>query len=122
MADLVALVAAAAIMAAAGVVVGRIHGSRAPVDTATVYGGDAAAIAIAITLLLALGTWWQKGRAARTQVSTPAQLAVAAAPAGRGHHGPVAEEAVRRRIVTPAPVTVRWHSAAQPRWPRPGAK
>jgi hypothetical protein len=109
---LVTLVAVAAIVAAAGAVVWRIHGSRAPVDTATVYGGDAATIAIAVTLLLTLGTWWQKGRAARTQAGTPVQLAVAAARLAEVTTAQWQEEAVRRRIVTPAPVTVRWHWAA----------
>ena len=60
---LAALAVVAAIVAAAALVVWRIDGSRAPVDAATVYGEDAAAVAIAVTLLLSLGTWWQKGRA-----------------------------------------------------------
>ena len=99
-------------MAAAAVVVWRIHDSRAPVDTATVYGGDAAAVAIAVTLLLSLATWWQKDRATRIESGTSAQLDAAADRLAEVTADLWQKEAVRRRIVTPAPVTVRWHWAS----------
>jgi hypothetical protein len=38
-----------------------INSSRRPVDTATVFGGYLAAVAIAVTLLMAISTRWQKG-------------------------------------------------------------
>jgi len=116
-----ALAAAAAVIAAATAVIWRIHRSSAPVNTAIVYGSDLGAVAVAVTLLLSLGAWWQKGRAgAGTQTVTTAQATAAAGrlaevTAARWRH-----EAVRRRIVTPVPVTVRWRWAAEqvaaPRW------
>lgn len=102
---------AAAILVAAAVVVWRIHGSRAPANAAGVYSGDAAAVGIAVTLLLSLGAWWQKGRAP-SGAGAPGQLAAAAARLAEATADRWQEEAVRRRIVTPAPVTVRWHWAS----------
>ena len=76
--SVLALIAAAGVSGAAAVIL-SIHSSKNPVDAATVLAGDLAAVAIAVTLLIALGAWWQKGRpGAAVQVSTPSQAAAAA--------------------------------------------
>src|ERR1017187_1613889 len=94
-------------------VIWRIHSSRNPVDTATVIAGELAAVAIAVTLLMAMGAWWQKGRlGAAAQVSTPAQVAAAADRLAEVMASRWRLEATGRRIVTPAPATVRWRWAA----------
>jgi hypothetical protein len=110
---LVALIAAVAVIAATAEVIWRIHVSSNPVDTATVYGGDLAAMAIAVTLLISLGAWWQKGRSgAGTHTGTPPQSAAAADHLAEAMAASWRLEATRRRIVTPAPATVRWRWAA----------
>jgi hypothetical protein len=116
---LIALAIAIVILLATAVVVWRIHGSRVPADTAALYSSDAAAVGIAVTLLLSLGTWWQKTGGPRG-AGTPAQLGVAAMRLAEATLDRWQEEAVRRRIVTPAPVTVRWHwASAELAAPRP---
>lgn len=107
-----ALIATVVVVAPVAAVVWRIHSSRHPVDTATVYAADLGAAAIAVTLLLALGTWWRKGRGAAARVSTPAQAAAAAGRLAELMAERWRREATSRRIVTPAPATVRWRWAA----------
>lgn len=110
----VALIATAVVVAFVVGVIWRIHSSRHPVDTATVYAGDLAAVAIGVTLLLALGAWWRKGhRGTGSKVSTPTQVAGAANRLGEVMADRWRLEATRRRIVTPAPATVRWRWAAE---------
>lgn len=78
-----------------------------------VNGGALAAVGIAVPLLVALGTWWWKGRlGAAAQVSTPAQVAAAADRLAELMAARWQLEATGRRIVTPAPATVRWRWAA----------
>jgi hypothetical protein len=102
----VALIATAVVVAFVVGVIWRIHSSRHPVDTATVYAGDLAAVAIGVTLLLALGAWWRKGhRGIGSKVSTPTQVAGAANRLGEVMADRWRLEATRRRIVTPAPAT-----------------
>ena len=105
-----------AILAVTTVVVGliwQIHSSRNSAETATVYAGYLAAVAIGITLLMAVGGWWQKSRVgAAVQVSTPVQVAAAADRLAEVMTSRWRLEAAGRRIVTPAPATVRWHWAA----------
>jgi hypothetical protein len=110
---IVALLAAAGVSAVAVGVIWLIHVSSNPVDTATVYGADLAAVAIAVTLLISLVAWWQKGRAgAGTHAGTPAQIATAADHLAEATAASWRQEATRRRIVTPAPATIRWRWAA----------
>ncbi len=110
--SVLALIAAAGVSGAAAAVILSIHSSKNPVDAATVLAGDPAAVAIAVTLLIALGAWWQKGRpGAAVQVSTPSQAAAAADRLAEEMADRWRQEASRRRIVTPAPVTVRWQWA-----------
>ena len=107
-----ALIAAIVVVAFVVVVIWRIHSSRRPVDTATVYAGYLAAAAIAVTLLLAVGAWWQKGRdRAAAGVTTAEQAAAAADRLADVMMIKWRQEAAARRIVTPAPATIRWRWA-----------
>jgi hypothetical protein len=109
---IVALLVAAGVTAAAAGVIWLIHVSSNPVDTATVYGADLAAAALAVTILISLGTWWRKGRVgAGTHAGTPAQSAAAADHLAVATAARWRQEATRRRIVTPAPATIRWRWA-----------
>lgn len=109
----ISLIAAVLVVSSAAAVILRIHTSRHPVDTATVYAGDLAAAAIAVTLLLAVGSWWRRGRPqAMTGVSTSAQVTASAERLAEVMSDRWRREAARRRIVTPAPATVRWRWAA----------
>ena len=94
-------------------VIWRIHSSKHPVDTATVYAGYLAAVAIAVTLLMAVGAWWWKGRRRATaRLTTPEQAGAAADRLADLMAARWRLEATARRIVTPAPATVRWRWAA----------
>jgi hypothetical protein len=94
-------------------VIWRIHSSGHPVDTATIYAGYLAVAAIAVTLLMAIATWWRKGlRGPANQASTPLQAAAAADRLADLMVARWRQEAIARRIVTPAPATVRWRWAA----------
>lgn len=94
-------------------VIWLIRSSRHPVDTATVYAGYLAAAAIAVTLLMAVGPWWWNGRhRAMAWVSTPEQTTAAADRLADLVMARWRQEATARRIVTPAPATVRWRWAA----------
>ena len=108
-----ALCASVLVLVSAAAVILRIQSSRHPVDTATVYSGDLAAAGIAVTLLLALGAWWRNGRARdpSKRVSSRAQITAAAARLAEVMADRWRREAARRRIITPAPVTVRWRWA-----------
>lgn len=109
-----ALTGAAAVCGAAAAVIAGISSSRNPVATATIVAGDLAAVAVAVTLLLAVGAWWQRGRPGGPgRVSTPSQAAAAADRLAEEMADRWRQEAGRRRIVTPAPVKVRWRWAAQ---------
>jgi hypothetical protein len=57
-----ALIATVVVVGSVMAVIWLIHSSRHPVDTGTVYAGYLAAVAIAVTLLMAIGGWWWKGR------------------------------------------------------------
>jgi hypothetical protein len=104
---------AAAVAAPATAVIWRIASSRDQADTATVFAGYLAAAGIAITLLVAVGGWWQKGRPAPAgQASAPSQVAAAADRLAEVMADTWRREAAGRRIVTPAPATVRWRWAA----------
>lgn len=108
-----ALSAAVTVVAGAAVVIWLIHSSRNPAETATVAAAYLAAVAIAITLLMPLGPWWWKGRGgSAAQVSTQRQVAAAADWLGEATASRWRLEAIGRRIVTPAPATVRWRWAA----------
>ena len=107
-----ALIASALVVLSGMAVILRIQSSRNPVDTATVYSGDLAAAAIAVTLLLALGGWWRKGHPqAPSTVSSPAQVAAATERLAELVADRWRREAIRRRIITPSPARVRWQWA-----------
>src|SRR5215471_2807574 len=107
-----ALIGAGAVIALTANVVWRIHSSKSPVNTANVYAGDLAAVAIAVPLLLALGSWWRKGRyGGNTGVSTSSQAAAAANRLAEVTTDRWRREAAARRIVTPAPAAVLWRWA-----------
>ena len=101
--------AAVTVVGATTWVIWRINASRNPVDEATILAGDLAAIALAVTLLTGLGTWWLKG-SGRGAAATrdPARLDAAADRLAVVVTGMWRKEAAARRIVTPAPATVRW--------------
>jgi uncharacterized membrane protein len=107
-----ALLVAVTVVAAVAGVFWLLHSSKNQATTATVYGTYIGAVALAVTLLMALGTWWARGHASlATQPSTQQMLdaadRLAEATADRWRL-----EATRRRIITPAPATVRWRWAA----------
>ena len=94
-------------------VVWLIHSSANPVNTATVYAGYLAAAAIAVTVLMALGAWWGRGRHQPvSRAGAPEQAAAAADRLASLITDRWRQEATARRIITPAPATVRWRWAA----------
>lgn len=108
-----ALIAGFGVVSFVAVVSDSIRRSRHPVDTATVVAADLTALAIAIPLLTALGNWWWQGRKdAVARVPTSIQASVAADRLAEATAARWLSEAGRRRIVTPAPATVRWRWAA----------
>jgi hypothetical protein len=54
--------------ATVGVVV-SVHSSGHPMDTATVLGAYVAAFGVAVTVLMPVGAWWNKGRREKRTVS-----------------------------------------------------
>lgn len=109
-----ALIATIVVVGSVAAVVVVIDSSRDPVDTATVYAGYLAAAAIAVTLLMAVGTWWWKGRQrSGTRGYTPEQVAAAADRLADLMAARWRQEAIARRIITPAPATIRWRWAAE---------
>lgn len=110
---LVTLIIAVVVIVAAAGVIWQIHVSANPVNTATVYAGYLGAVAIAVTVLIALGTWWRKDPTSTgTHAGMPTQGTVAADRLAKAMAIRWRLEATRRRIVTPAPATVRWRWAA----------
>ena len=105
------LIAAIVTVGSVAAVVWLIHSSGNPVDTATVYAGYLAAVAIGVTLLMALGAWWGKDRASVSLACTPGQAAAAADRLADLMAARWRQEATARRIITPAPATVRWRWA-----------
>jgi hypothetical protein len=109
-----ALVATTVVVGSVAAVIWLIRSSRHPVDTATVYAGYLAAAAIAVTLLMAVSAWWWKGRQRPAAlVSTPEQVAAAADRLADLMAARWRREATARRIITPAPATIRWRWAAE---------
>jgi hypothetical protein len=109
-----ALIATVVVAGSAVAVISLIHSSKNPVDTATVYAGYLAAVAIAVTLLMAVGAWWRKGdQRSAVRASTPEQAAAAADRLADLMTARWRQEATARRIITPAPATVRWRWAAE---------
>jgi hypothetical protein len=107
-----ALVTGFVLVASVIVVILWINQSRHPVDAATVGAADLAAVAIGVPLLMALAGWWRKGRTdTAAGVSTVAQAAAAADRLAEVMADRWRLEAGKRRIVTPAPATVRWRWA-----------
>ncbi len=106
------LVAAAIIVGFVVAVVWRIDSSSSPVDVATVYAADLAAVAIGITLLSGMWAWWRGSQRAGTLVGIPDQVRAAADRLADEMSHRWRQEAAARRIITPAPVTVRWRWAA----------
>jgi hypothetical protein len=104
------LLACVGVCGAALAVIVTIHSSGNPVDSATVVSGDLASAALAVTLLMTLGAWWQKGRT--PAVSTPSQVAAAADRLAVDMADRWQLEAARRRVSVPAPVSVRWRWSA----------
>jgi hypothetical protein len=111
--NLLALVAVVAVIAVTVAVIVRIQSSSHPVDTATVYSGDLAVVAIAVTLLLAVAGWRWKNGSRRGGISSAAQVAAAAERLAEVMADRWRREAAIRRITTPAPITVQWQWAAE---------
>ena len=111
--SVLAFIAAVAVIAAMAAVIVQIQSSKQPVDTATVYSGDLAAVAVAVTLLLAIAGWWRKNSPRAGGISSAAQVAAAAERLAQVMADRWRREAAIRRITTPAPITVRWHWAAE---------
>jgi hypothetical protein len=109
--SVLALIAASGVFLSAAAVIWRVGSSADQVSEATVYAAYLAAAALAVTLLMAVGAWWQKGRRAAAQAGTPSQVAAAADRLAKVMADRWRREAIARRIVTPAPATVRWHWA-----------
>jgi hypothetical protein len=107
-----ALIGAFGVISFVVVVYDWIRNSRYPVDTANVVGADLAALAIALPLLNGLVKWWRKGRKTAEQVNTSVWVCAAADRLADATADRWRSEAARRRIVTPAPATVRWRWAA----------
>jgi hypothetical protein len=105
------LSAAVLIVGLVAAVIWRIGSSRRPVDVATVYAADLAAAAVGITLLSGIWAWWRASRRAATPAGTLAQVTAAADRLADEMSDRWRQEAVARRIVTPAPVSVRWRWA-----------
>jgi hypothetical protein len=104
-----ALCAVVLVFAGVAAVFWLIRFSKSPVGAATLAGGYLAAVGIALTVLVPLGSWWWKGRkragTQQQQLAAAAEwLAVTTADRWR-------LEAARRRIITPVPAAVRWHWA-----------
>jgi hypothetical protein len=106
-----ALIATIVVAGSVAAVVWAIHTSSDPVDTATVYAGYLAAAAIAVTLLTAVATWWRKGRQRPAAPFSPEQAAAAADRLADLMLARWRQEAMERRINTPAPATIRWRWA-----------
>ena len=108
-----AIVLSAAFMVVAVVawMIWGIYSSKYPVDTATVLAGVLAPVAIAVTLLMALGTWWWKGSRAAAEVGTEALLAEAADKLAYNVRNDWLKEASRRRIGTPVSAKIWWRWA-----------
>jgi hypothetical protein len=107
-----ALITGFVVVASVMVVILWINHSRHPVDAATVGAADLGAVAIGVPLLMTLAGWWRKGRSdTAAGVSTAAQAAAAADRLAEVMADRWRLEAGKRRIVTPAPATVRWRWA-----------
>ena len=103
--EVVALCAVTAVVAAA--VLALVSNHHSFVDRAV------AVVPLAWAALAGIVTWWLRGRDARAMGTTGAQADTAVAwlageIADRWRH-----EAAARRIVTPAPASVRWRWAAE---------
>lgn len=110
--SVLALIAASGVSLSAAAVIWRVNSSADQVSEATIFAAYLAAVAVAVTLLMAVGAWWQKGRwTAVAQAGTPAQVAAAADQLAEVMANRWRREAIARRIVAPAPATVRWHWA-----------
>jgi hypothetical protein len=106
-----ALAAAVSIVALAAAVIWLIRASKSPADTATLWGAYLGTAGVAVPLLLAVGSWMTKRREA-VRASTGSQLAAAANGLASATMARWRQEAAARRIITPAPVMVRWRWAA----------
>jgi hypothetical protein len=108
------LIAVLVVCGASVSVIVIVHYSGHPVDTATILAADLADVGLAITILMALAAWWQKGPLRRTATTTtPSQTAAAADRLAMEMTDQWQREASRRRIVTPAPAAVRWRWATE---------
>ena len=101
--NVVALCAAAVIVAAAVMALGSSR--RMFVATAI------AVVPLAWAALAGTVAWWLRGREARVAGTSPAQADAAASWLAGETAGKWREEAASRRIVTPAPASVRWRWA-----------
>jgi hypothetical protein len=88
-------------------IIQKIHASGNPPALATVYAGDLAAVAIAVTLLMQVIAWWWKGRAV-LEVTTSTHVTAAAEELAGRMHTFWRQEAKERQVTTPAPARVQW--------------
>ena len=105
---LVAMSAGIAICAATVVTILIIHVSKNPVNTATVAAGDVGVLALAATLLTVTISWWRKSSQDSNTEGTSSRMSAAADRLAEEMIDEWQREARRRRIVTPAPMAVRW--------------
>jgi hypothetical protein len=107
-----ALMGAVAAVGGAVTVSWAVYSSGRPEATATVTAAYLAAVAVALTILMPLGSWWWKGRGTgAAQSSTLQQVAAAADWLASATADWWRLEAAKRRIVTPAPAMVWWRWA-----------
>jgi len=106
------LVGAVLVVGVVVAVAWRIDSSKSPVDAATIYAADLAAAAIGITLLSGIWSWWKGSRRTAMLVGTADQITAAADRLADEMLHRWRREAAARRIITPAPATVRWRWAA----------
>lgn len=111
--SVLALLGAATIVGGCVLLVQIIRDSRDPAGTATLVQGVLAPVAIAVTLLGALGTWWFSGRRPHERVEVASKLEAAAEQLRHQMKTTWRAEARARGIELPAPATIRWQWAPE---------
>jgi hypothetical protein len=108
----IGLLGAAVVIAAMLTLYWVIHSSKNPVNTAIIWTGYFGAAALAVPLLTLSVTWWVKNRGGTAVATgTLAQVTASADWLAEAVAARWRREAADRRIVTPAPATVRWRWA-----------
>ncbi len=108
---MVALAGCLVLLVVPALIVWTIGSSTRSVDSATVWAGYLAPVAIGLPLLVSLTGWWWKGHPAAPVAPAPEQIAAAADRVAEVVLDTWRREAKDRQISTPAPARVRWHWA-----------